>query len=318
MLDFSIKFVSSSQALVSLAARLNTVLVLALDIETVNWWDRKVERVSLIQLAFREEGQIRAAVVDVLDGLSLEDLRPSLESNLVIKAIHNAAYDATRLLRHFCIHTSPIHDTMLAARHRGEKRYSLQAQAEIHLGLRLDKSEQRCDWSRRPLSLKQLRYAALDAVSTLLLYESQLTRGLAANYQLREVNQSTQTSLPLSDAADLQRLTSEPMEVTQAAKTEEHGVERLSPASIALLGVACELAGRYIPERLAVSAGSERVGLTGWVIDNVLGAETDMDEDMAKQVIAELLEMGLVGLNEARRLEPTEAGVRLWAQLKPS
>ena len=50
------------------------------------------------------------------------------------KPIHNAAYDAVRLSHHFRIYASPIHDTMLAARRRGEKRYSLRAQAQPHIG----------------------------------------------------------------------------------------------------------------------------------------------------------------------------------------
>ena len=56
----------------------------------------------------------------------------------------------------------------------------------LHLGVQLDKSEQRGDWSRRPLGEEQLRYAALDATCTLLLYEHQVKRGLRGDYQLRE------------------------------------------------------------------------------------------------------------------------------------
>jgi hypothetical protein len=85
-----------------------------------------------------------------------------------------------------------------------------------------------------------------------------------------------------------------------------------------LLGVVTELSGRYSPDRLAVSAGSERVGLAGWIIDRALGAESDLDEDAAKLAIAELCEEGLVKLNGARRLEATEAGACLWQRLKPT
>ena len=317
MLDFRIKLISRSQELGSLAARLVTAPALALDIETVNWWDRHAEQVSLIQLAFREGGQMRVAVIDTLAGLSLEQLRPSLESSALTKAIHNAAYDAVRLSRHFRIHTSPIHDTMLAARRGGEKRYSLQIQVQAHLGFQLDKSEQRGDWSRRPLAFKQLRYAALDAVYTLLLYENQLARGLAAGYQLRSINQTTQTSLPLTDAAYPAPGLVEKPQIANADRTSS-AVERLNAPATALLGLVCELTGRYSPERLSVSVGSERVGLAGWIIDGVLGAETDIDEETAKLGIAELLEQGLISLNSARRLEATGSGVRLWAQFKPA
>jgi hypothetical protein len=311
MLDFSIKLISSTQTLTSLVARLDSVSALALDIETVNWWDRQVERVSLIQLAFREGRQLRVAVIDALAELDLDHLRPRLELSAVTKAIHNAAYDAVRLSRHFRIHTSPIHDTMLAARRSGEKRYSLQAQAQARLGVQLDKSEQRGDWSRRPLTVKQLRYAALDAVCTLLLYEDQIARGLSANYQLREVAQSPQTLLPLRDASHPAPGLVETPKVAGSA-------EGLGAPAIALLGVVTELAGRYGPDRLAVSANSERVGLAGWIIDRTLGPETDLDEETAKLGIAELCERGLVSLNLERRLEATEAGASLWHRVKPA
>jgi hypothetical protein len=231
------------------------------------------------------------------------------------KAIHNAAYDAVRLSRHYRIHTSSIHDIMLAARRSGEKRYSLQTQVQAHLGFQLDKSKQRSDWSRRPLTLQQLRYAALDAVCTLLLYEHQRARGLSADYQLREVIQSAQTSLPLSDDA---RPAPGLVEMPKVTGVKASAAKGLDAPIVALLSVVTELAGRYSPERLAVSAGSERVGLAGWIIDRVLGPKTDIDEDTVKLGIAELVEQGLVSLNAARRLEATESGRLLWARLKKS
>jgi hypothetical protein len=69
---------------------------------------------------------------------------------------------------------------MLAARRGGEKRYSLRAQAQAHIGVRLDKSEQRSDWSRRPLTIKQLRYDRAGRGLYMLLYEDQIARGLTA------------------------------------------------------------------------------------------------------------------------------------------
>src|SRR2546429_1280284 len=291
MLDFRIKLINGPQALVALVARLASTPVLALDIETVNWWDRHIERVALIQLAFREGLHLRVAVIDALAGFDLEPLRRPLELGTLIKATHNAAYDAVRLSRHFHIHTSPIHDTMLAARRNGEKRYSLKAQAQTHLKFQLDKSEQRGDWSQRPLTAGQLRYAALDAVCTLLLYEDQRARRLSAGYQLRGMAESRQTSLPLSDSLPL---TPDSDKIPMVARPEESSMEGLHAPAIALLGVASELSGRYSPDRLAVSAGSGRVGLAGWIIDQAIGSETDIDEETVKLELAELYERGLV------------------------
>ncbi|MGI9106371.1 MAG: hypothetical protein ACR2G4_08995 [Pyrinomonadaceae bacterium] len=313
MLDFSIKLIGGQQALTALVARMDAAPALALDIETVNWWNREAERVALIQLAFREGRHLRVALIDALAGFELEPLRPTLELSTMTKAIHNAAYDAVRLSRHYSIRPAPIHDTMLTARRSGEKRYSLRAQAEAHLGVQIDKSEQRGDWGRRPLTTKQLRYAALDAACTLLLYEDQLGRGLASSYQPRDSNQLIQTSLPLSEASQSIPQAGEKAKVVD---TEANATEEMQAPAIALLGVVAELAGRYSPDRLAVSAGSERVGLAGWIIDQALGAETEIDEETAKLELAELCERGLVRLTAARRLETTEAGARLWHQLK--
>jgi len=314
VLDFSIRLVNGPRELDSLAARLVSAPALALDIETADWWDRRVERVALVQLAFREGGRLRVAVVDTLAGLDLGLLRAPLEQNSVTKAIHNAAYDAERLSRHFRIHASPVHDTMLAARRAGEKHYSLRAQAQAHLGVMLDKGEQRGDWGRRPLTAKQLHYAALDAACTLLLYEDQVTRGLSSAYRPRGEAQSRQTPLPLGDAPRPVPDTGDGPEVMgEGAQT----AEGLRAPAIALLGVVTELAGRYSPERLAVSAGSERVGLAGWIIDGALGAETDLDEATVRHEIAELCERGLARLGEGGRLEPTESGTRLWREVKP-
>src|SRR5262249_22855066 len=198
MFNHTAEFISDGTALSAAIERLNDATAIALDIETINWWDRELERVSLIQLAFRENGEMRVIVIDALTGFDPEPLRRPLELSSQIKVIHNASFDAVKMSRHFRIATSPIHDTMLAARRSGDRRCSLQAQVEAHLGFQLDKTEQRGDWSRRPLSAEQINYAALDAVCTLLLYEKQIARGLRGDYELRARIEKAQESLPLA------------------------------------------------------------------------------------------------------------------------
>lgn len=315
MLDHRIELIHEQATLTALMGRITAVPVVALDIETINWWDREAERVALVQFAFRENGVARVAVVDALASLDLEPLRQPLELSAATKAIHNAAYDAVRISRHFRIATSPIYDTMLAARRGGERRCSLQAQTETHLGVQLDKSEQRSDWSRRPLNQEQLRYAALDATCTLLLYEHQVKRGLRGDYELRERTAQRQESLPLGDAPEV---TPGLQKVATADETKLSVIADLSAAALALLGIVTELAGRYGPEHLAVSVGSERVGLAGWIIDQALGTATDIDEGSARLEIAALCERGLVTLNATRRLEATARGARLWQEVKPA
>ncbi len=317
--NYRIAFINNQDRLAALCESLAPVSALALDIETVNWWNQQHERVALLQLAYRERRELRVAVIDTLARLDLSVLRPALESNLATKAIHNAAFDATRLARHFEIVTTPIFDTMLAARRNGERRYSLQAQASQHLNLPLDKRTQTSDWGLRPLSPTQLDYAARDAAATLMLYEHQRGRSLRGEYHVRAGVSSTQTALPLiaslpgKRTLKKERVAAETRPMQESMSAED---TPLSVASLALLGIITELPSRYSPEQLAVSLGDERVGLAGWIIDRMLGTETDVDEAEAKMLIADLHQRKLIAITPTRRMEASAAGGKLWQQHK--
>lgn len=327
MVNQTVEYVGDQNKLAELVERLRSVSVLALDIETINWWDRDAERIALVQLAYREsESQtankmalpIQVAIIDPLAGIDLTALKVPLELGLMPKVIHNASYDAVRLARHCGISTSPIFDTMLAARRSGEKKCSLKAQVGAYLGIELDKAEQRSDWSRRPLTALQLEYAALDASCTLLLYELQAARGLRGDYELAkqiEKKLMNQTALPLGEEDWQTNLRTKIFESPESSKA---GSTELRREGLALLGIVAELSGRYSPEQLAVSVGDERIGLAGWIIDNVLGQEKDLDEAEAKQEIGWLCESGLIRISLSRRLEVAGSGAELWKLKKPN
>src|SRR5215203_635154 len=290
--DYQVTYVNDARRLATLAGALASVRAIALDIETASWWDPKSERVSLMQLAYRDAGRVRVAVIDTLAGLEVVELSPALASGEVIKAVHNAAFDTTRLERHLGLSVSPIYDTMLAARRSGERGCSLKAQAERHLGLALDKGERLSDWGVRPLNARQIAYAALDAAATLLLYEDQAGRGLRGEYRPRAWSKESQGGLPLADPP-----TKAEMAVSTEAEAEAVPAGRkLSGVELALLGVIAELPSRYGPERLAASVGDDRVGLAGWIVDRVLGSEAEIDEDAARETIAHLCASGLTRL----------------------
>ncbi len=101
MPDFSIEIINSQTKLTGLIDRLASLPVIALDIETVNWWNRHQERIALIQIAFRVERQPKVAIIDALAKVDLESLRHPLELKATTKVIHNAVFDATRLASHF-------------------------------------------------------------------------------------------------------------------------------------------------------------------------------------------------------------------------
>ena len=310
--SYRLELVNSQTKLSALAANLKMIPIIALDIETVDWWDKYRERIALVQIAYRTAEQgIKVAVIDALAKLDLEMLRSVLESPGTIKIIHNAAFDAGKLFKHYKFKVAPIHDTMAAARRAGEKKYSLAAQVSMHLNINLDKSSQRSDWSRRPLDLKQIDYAARDAYATFLLYEHQQKRELIGNYRLKyDSSDAVQGVFDLT-APEMQRPSTQfalPKPPVTIQAIEKISIERnwLALEEQAILDIIAKFPDRYIPAKLAVSVGLGRVGLAGWIVDNVLGRETDFDEDTAQLVIAELIDLKLIKLNEFQKLETTK------------
>lgn len=184
--DFILELIKNDRNLAGLAETLVSQLALALDIETTEWWNRQREKISLIQIAYRQQTKIKVAVIDAFAGLKFDLLKAPLENDSIIKVVHNAAFDVPRLVKHYSINVSPVFDTMRAARAGGERKYSLAAQSLSHLNLYLDKSPQRSDWSRRPLAAAQLYYAAVDSYAALLLYEDQISRGLTSGFQRKD------------------------------------------------------------------------------------------------------------------------------------
>jgi ATP-dependent Lhr-like helicase len=112
----------------------------------------------------------------LLDALTIPDLSPLadlLGDPAVVKVIHNASFERSVLSRYgFAI--DGVADTLHISRKlRGTRidgGHSLKSVCERELGILLDKSEQVSDWSRRPLSDRQVAYAALDAEVLLQLY----------------------------------------------------------------------------------------------------------------------------------------------------
>ncbi len=315
--DFTIKFIKNAADLRLLSERLAALPAFALDIETSEWWNRHRERIALIQFAYRADDYIRVVILDALAELDLEPLRPPLEEKGIIKIIHNASFDAVRLQTHYNFQTAPVFDTMTAARRSGERKYALAAQAQTHLNLRLDKAMQNSDWSRRPLDVRQLHYAAHDPYAALLLYENQVKRGLTGDYLLRSPISSKQNPLPLdvmpviapTVVPEVAALTP-PLDELPSIKTD------LTEEAIAVLGIVSELPTRYSPDGLAASVGTMRVGLAGWIIDRRLGVDAEPDAETIKLAIAELCGKALIEITETRRLQATKSGVEMWREVK--
>lgn len=154
---------AARDALTSLAGE----TLVGLDTETFFDPASKCGRVSLIQIAPREG----AVVVLDATAIDMEVLRPLVESPDVVMAAHNARFDEMVLMG---VGLRPVAfvDTLRMSRMALIlPSHSLAAVHEHLFGLPLDKTLQQSNWRRRPLTSKQLAYAATDARVTLRVYE---------------------------------------------------------------------------------------------------------------------------------------------------
>ncbi len=291
-IEYDLHLVNSEESFNMLMPRMAAATALAIDIETINWWNRDEEKISIVQIGFREDARIVVAIVDTLGSLSPQILRHPFELGLQVKVMHNASFDAVKLEQHFGIRTSPVHDTMRAAQRNGEKGCSLKALVDRHFGYIIDKTEQRGDWSVRPLRHEQLRYAALDVVFTLLLYEMQTAKGLYGDYSLK-------ASAPLR-----QIVLSDPVPATPITNIGSRTDEVLSALARAIIQIVEQMPGRFSTRFLALTISSERAGLTGWILDRTIGLDIIPTYSISTEQIDHLLALGMIKVNENGRLEP--------------
>lgn len=260
------------------------------------------------------------AVIDALADIDIQCLKPVLTSDAPIKVIHNAAFDTSKLAKFYKIVIDPVFDTMIAARHNREKKYSLAAQSAIHLNIHLNKNVQKSDWSRRPLDLRQLDYAALDSVAALFLYEHQRKRNLTGYYRSKAHISSLQTKLEFTDLHETKPLISNEMAAkdikSTSVKPPSPGFDPLLPVPHqAILSIINKLPTRFSPEQLAVSVGIDWIGVAGWIIDSLMGSDTDLDVASARLILAELFDQKLIELSETGRLLATKTGTDLLEKL---
>ena len=115
----------------------------------------------LIQVADRERAWC-------LDAVAIDDLGPFLSlcsSPEITKVLHSARQDFEIFFSLINEVPAPVFDTQLAASLTGRgEQISYAALVEELLGVAIDKSQTRTDWSRRPLSKAQIDYALNDVV----------------------------------------------------------------------------------------------------------------------------------------------------------
>ncbi|HEY2941843.1 MAG TPA: HRDC domain-containing protein [Vicinamibacteria bacterium] len=188
-------WVRTPEALARLAESLSGSAALALDTESDSL-HHHVEKVCLVQLA-TDRGD--ACLVDPLALRDLSPLAPVMADPRVVKVLHGADYDVTTLKRDFGFRFAALFDTMIAARFLGRPQIGLQALAQAELGVALSKESQRDDWSRRPLTATQERYALAD-VSHLLVLQARLAGELSQLGRLAWVEEESRAVAALEPA----------------------------------------------------------------------------------------------------------------------
>jgi hypothetical protein len=152
---------------------LKQVRVIAIDAEfsqvrmhTRTEGNSSVPRLALLQLAVDH----RCFILDMLRLSDLTPLKELLENPECIVLLHGAGADI-RVMGERGLTVAHYYDLEAACRSIfGQHESSLAAMLQRAFNIRLDKSLQRTDWTRRPLPPAMIAYAARDAEVTLALY----------------------------------------------------------------------------------------------------------------------------------------------------
>ncbi|MCL2282070.1 MAG: 5-formyltetrahydrofolate cyclo-ligase [Fibromonadales bacterium] len=116
------------------------------------------EKLSLIQISVGKYHWL----LDPLCGLNMKALWKCKAFKQI--TFHACDYDLRLLARFHEFYPEHIYDTSVAAKLLGEKQTGLAALVDKYFGIKLDKDNQRADWTKRPLSPEMCRYAVLDTI----------------------------------------------------------------------------------------------------------------------------------------------------------
>ena len=149
--------VEDEKGLAELVEDLSGQREIAFDTEADSFYSYR-EKVCLVQVTVED----RDYVVDPLGGLDLAPLGPVLADPDKIKVFHDGEYDVLILKREHGFEFAGIFDTRVAAATLGMEAPGLAAVLHEHFDVEIDKSMQRSDWAKRPLTEKQIQYARFD------------------------------------------------------------------------------------------------------------------------------------------------------------
>ena len=163
------RIVTNTADLKALIAELENAPYLALDTEFLRdqtYWPK----LCLIQVASTEV----AAIIDPLaEGIDLKPFYELLKNPKIVKVFHAARQDIEIFQQQGGVIPNPLFDTQVAAMVAGYgDAASYETLARNIAKAEIDKSSRFTDWSRRPLTNKQLEYALGDVTHLRTIYET--------------------------------------------------------------------------------------------------------------------------------------------------
>jgi|TARA_B100001971_G_C18248560_1_gene576298 ribonuclease D len=141
------------------------------------------EKLCLIQVSLPGHNQL----VDPLAGMDLSDFLQAINQHTLL--MHGADYDIRLFKNGQNFVPNRIFDTMLAARLTGRTRFGLSNLVKDILGVQLEKTSQKANWARRPLTAKMEDYARNDTIHLRALVdvlEEDLRKMNRAQWHLQE------------------------------------------------------------------------------------------------------------------------------------
>ena len=220
-------WVNSADRLAELVGRLTGTAEIAVDTEGDSLHHYPA-RLSLVQLAAPGGGAW------LVDPLAVEDLRPLgrvFGDPRTTTVLHAGDNDLVDLKRRHGLSFARVFDTSVAARFLGAPALGLDVLLTTYLVIDLPPSRQKDDWSERPLSEAQLRYAVGD-VEYLLPLKARLVEELTRVGRLAWVEEEC--------AALAAQLVAE-RTTDPAAYAGLKGARELSPRALAILRELYEL-----------------------------------------------------------------------------
>ncbi len=162
------QMIESTEALKEAVRTLSAEAYVTVDTEFVRdktYWPK----LCLVQLA----GTDHAYIVDPLaDGIDLGPLFELLQDETILKVFHAARQDIEIFVNLTGKVPAPLFDTQVAAMVCGfGDQVGYETLARKLAGAQLDKTSRFTDWTRRPLSKKQLNYAIGDVTHLRVIYD---------------------------------------------------------------------------------------------------------------------------------------------------